>query len=385
MRFISYRLRTRAIETGANYPMRRIGVGIVGASPLSPGWAVAAHIPALKALPEYDLRALSTSRRDSADAAGRAFGISATFDNHHELILHPGVDLVVVAVKVPNHHQIVAAALEAGKMVFCEWPLGKDLAEAANLSELADTRRVRTAIGLQARFAPAIRHARDLIANGYIGEVFATTLVGSGIGWGPTTDRSHVYMYDEKNGATTLSVPVFHALDALIFILGDLLNVEARLAVRQQEIHVVDEGSNVIVTAPDQIAIIGGLRSGAVASIFYRGGVSRGNNLRWEINGSEGDLVLTAPNGNVQVADLKLEGGRGAEKTVSEIAIPPHYSDLIANVPAGPPSNVGQIYAHLARDIREGTHTVPDFAHALEHHRLLDAIQTQGCPAALLH
>jgi hypothetical protein len=51
------------------------------------------------------------------DAAARAFGISATFDNHRELLMHPGVDLVVVAVKVPNHHQIVAAALEAGKMV----------------------------------------------------------------------------------------------------------------------------------------------------------------------------------------------------------------------------------------------------------------------------
>jgi predicted dehydrogenase len=276
--------------------MRKIGVGIVGASPLSPGWAVAAHLPALKALPECDLLAVSTSRRDSADAAARAFGISATFDNHHELLMHPGVDLVVVAVKVPIHHQIVATALEAGKMVFCEWPLGKDLAEAADLAQLAATCQLRTAIGLQARFAPAIRHARYLIADGYVGEVFATTLVGSGIGWGPTTDRSHVYMYDKTNGATTLGVPVFHALDALTFMLGDLVTVEARLAVRQQEVRVVDEGSNIKATAPDRIAITGGLRSGAVASIFYRGGVSRGDNLRWEINGSEGDLVLQFPN-----------------------------------------------------------------------------------------
>jgi len=95
--------------------MKRIGVGIVGASPLSPGWAVAAHIPALKALPEYNLLAVSTSRRDSADAAARAFGISATFDNHLELLMHPGVDLVVVEVKVPNPNEIVAAALKAGK------------------------------------------------------------------------------------------------------------------------------------------------------------------------------------------------------------------------------------------------------------------------------
>jgi predicted dehydrogenase len=69
-------------------------------------------------------------------------------------------------------------------MVFCEWPPGKDLAEAVDLNERAQAGGVRTAIGLQARFAPAIRHARDLIADGYIGDVLATTLVGSGIGWG---------------------------------------------------------------------------------------------------------------------------------------------------------------------------------------------------------
>jgi predicted dehydrogenase len=41
----------------------RIGVGVIGASPINPGWAVKAHIPALKALPGYELRAVSTSRR----------------------------------------------------------------------------------------------------------------------------------------------------------------------------------------------------------------------------------------------------------------------------------------------------------------------------------
>jgi predicted dehydrogenase len=71
--------------------MKKIGVGIIGASPLNPDWAVNAHIPALKALLEYELRAVSTSRRESAEAASKAFGVAATFDNHHDLIADPGV------------------------------------------------------------------------------------------------------------------------------------------------------------------------------------------------------------------------------------------------------------------------------------------------------
>ena len=50
--------------------------------------------------------------------------------------------------------------------------------------------------------------------------------------------------------------------------------------------------------------------------------------MRWEINGSKGDLILTAPIGQVQLTDLKLEGGRGEDTTVSEMAIPSSYYEL---------------------------------------------------------
>ncbi|MGH8644013.1 MAG: Gfo/Idh/MocA family protein [Gammaproteobacteria bacterium] len=186
--------------------MTKIGVAVIGASPLNPGWAVKAHIPAIQALPDYELRAVSTSQRESADAAAKAFGVAA-FDNPQELIAYSSVDLVTVTVKAPHHHALISAALDAGKMVLSEWPLGVNLDEAVDLADRAERAGVRTAIGLQARFAPSVRHARDLVAQGYLGEVLATTLVGSGIAWGRETDRAHAYMFDTKKGATLLSVP----------------------------------------------------------------------------------------------------------------------------------------------------------------------------------
>ena len=351
-----------------------IGVGIIGASPDSGGWAVTAHIPALRALPDYRLAAVSTSRRESAEAASRTFGVPA-FDNHEALIAHPDVDLVVVTVKVPLHSRMVSAALDAGKMVYCEWPLGNGLADAARLSEYALGAGVPTVCGLQARFSPAIRYVRDLIADGYIGEVLATTVVGSGHLWGAETQRQYAYAFDASNGATLLTAPVVHALDALIFTIGDFEGVTASTAIRRRVVRIVEDGSIQPVTAPDHVAVSGILRGGAVASVYYRGGASRGQNLRWEINGTQGDLVLTADIGVIQVADLKLEGGRDADASVGELPIPHGYDDFAPQVPAGRPRNVGYLYAQFAKDLREGTQLVPDFVEATKRHALIEAIQ----------
>src|SRR5712672_1187457 len=100
-----------------------LGVGIVGVSPVR-GWAATAHIPALAALPNYEIRALSAHSSEAARAAGEVFGISAAFSDHERLVTRPDIDVVAVTVKVPLHRELVSAALAAGKDVYCEWPLG---------------------------------------------------------------------------------------------------------------------------------------------------------------------------------------------------------------------------------------------------------------------
>src|SRR5260221_791692 len=147
---------------------RRIRVGIIGANP-DRGWAAQAHIPALRSLADdFEITALSTTRRESADAAGKLFGVPAAFDNHQELVNSPAVDVVAVTVKVPYHLELATAALEAGKAVYCEWPLGNGLNEAETLTALAKKQGVLAVAGLQARSAPAVAFIRDLVEHGYI-------------------------------------------------------------------------------------------------------------------------------------------------------------------------------------------------------------------------
>src|SRR5437870_13434914 len=90
---------------------KRIRVGIIGANP-ERGWAAQAHIPALRSLSDdFEITALSTSRSESADAAGKLFGVPAVFDNHQELVTSAAVDVVAVTVKVPYHLELATAAL----------------------------------------------------------------------------------------------------------------------------------------------------------------------------------------------------------------------------------------------------------------------------------
>ena len=351
---------------------KRIRVGIIGANP-DRGWAAQAHIPALESLPEdFEITALSTSRRESAEAASRRFGVPLAFDNTQDLVNSADVDVVAITVKVPHHFELATAALTAGKAVYCEWPLGNGLHEAEQLAALAKQQGVLAVAGLQARAAPSVVYLRDLVRQRYVGEVLSTTLLGSGMGWGPTVEPYNVYMNDRKNGATLLSIALGHAADALCHCLGEVRELSATMTMRRKSFTIGGTGESRPMNAADQVCVAGQLEGGAALSIHYRGGSSRGTNLLWEVNGTEGDLQVTADGGQAQIFDLTVRGGNGSQSSLEVLPVPQQYrfSPL-----RGPSANVAQAYARFARDYREGTHLCPTFADAVTRHRMLDAIE----------
>jgi predicted dehydrogenase len=352
---------------------KRIRVGIIGANP-DRGWAALAHIPALLSLSDdFEITALSTSRRESADAASKLFGVPAAFDNHQDLVNSPSVDVVAVTVKVPYHLELATAALDAGKAVYCEWPLGNGLKEAETLAALAKKQGVLAVAGLQARSAPSVAYVNELIKQGYVGEVLSTTLIGSGMGWGPTVEPYNVYTNDKKNGATMLSIALGHTADALCYCLGEARELSATMTMRRKTFTIAGAGESRPMNAEDQVGVSGLLEGGAAFSIQYRGGVSRGTNLLWEINGSEGDLQLTATGGQAQIWEMDVRGGKGAQSALENLPVPGRYRWA---PPQGPGTNVAQAYARFARDYREGTHFCPTFDDAVTRHRMLNAIET---------
>ena len=359
-------------------PGQRFKVGIVG---LQPGrsWAARAHIPALRALSEtFEIVGVANTSRASAEEAAAATGLPRAFADVAELIAAPEVDIVTVAVKVPHHLEIVKAAIAAGKHVYCEWPLGNGLAEAEEMATLARARGVLGVIGTQARVAPEIEYLRHLIADGFVGEVLSTTLIARGgalLGGGVIPDKkTYAYLLDRTDGATLLTIPVGHTLAALRDVLGEVAEVSAVLATRRTSARVADTGETLPVSAPDQVLVSGILVSGAPLSIHYRGGAAwDGGGLLWEINGTEGDIRVSGPSGHAQMVQLSLKGARGEEKTFRPLEVPASYR---AGWPEDvEPGNVARLYARMARDLRDGTRTAPNFEDAVALHRVIAAIE----------
>ena len=150
----------------------KIRLGIIGAN-IHRGWAVRSHLPAVVASPEFELTAVCTTRMESAEESREAFGARLAFDDYRKMIEHPEIDAVAVSLRVPNHYEPTVAAINAGKHIYTEWPLGRTTAEAEEMADLARAKGVRNIVGLQARANPAMLYLRDLVASGYVGEVMS--------------------------------------------------------------------------------------------------------------------------------------------------------------------------------------------------------------------
>jgi predicted dehydrogenase len=352
-----------------------LGVGIVGVSAVR-GWAATAHIPALRVLPNYQIRALSAHNPDSARAAGELFGVDAVFLDHEQLVTQPEVDVVAITVKVPHHRELAAAALNAGKAVYCEWPLGRDLDDARAMAALAAEQGAPTVVGLQARQAPAIEFVVELLRDGYVGEVLSTTMVGLSVP-GDVVGQPNAYMLDKTNGANLLTIAIGHSLDTLTYVLGEFTDLSAVADLRRPLITIKETGEQIVKTAADQIAVIGTLTSGATASIHLREAVAGGTGFLWEINGTDGTLRITADAAQPQIYPLTVTGARGRNQP-AELAAPTaltHKWPALTSLKGAPAYNVGRAYAAFAADLHNRTHTVPDFADAVRRHQVIAAIE----------
>ncbi|MCG7505175.1 Gfo/Idh/MocA family protein [Mesorhizobium retamae] len=358
---------------------RRLRVGIVGLQ-AGRSWAARAHVPALQALSDtFEIVGVANTSLSSAQAAVAEMGLSSTpFASVAELVAAPDVDIVTVTVKVPPHFDIVKAAIAAGKHVYCEWPLGNGLAEAEAMATLAREKGVLGVVGTQARLAPEIKYLRQLIADGFVGDVLSTTLVaraGAALGAGIISEkRTYGYLLDRANGANALTIPVGHTLAALRDVLGEVAEISALLATKRPLAFAVDTQEWLPVSAPDQILVSGVMASGAPISIHYRGGPARDDNgLFWEIHGTEGDIRITGASGHTQMVQLSLQGARGEDKVFRPLEVPAsHRAGWPREVE---PGNVARLYASMADDLQNGTRTAPSFDDAVAVHRIIAAIE----------
>jgi predicted dehydrogenase len=357
------------MSASSSTPVR---VGIVGLS-ANGFWAATSHVPALAAVDGFELCGVAASSPAASRASAEAYGVPLAFDDVEHMAASDEIDLIVVSVKVPEHRRLVLPVLAAGKMIFCEWPLAANLVEAEELAQAAQG--LRTFIGLQNRSAVAVRFLKDLVADGYVGKVLSTTLVANGGIGGATAGNRSSYLLPRENGASMLTIPFGHTVDAVTSVLGEIAEVKATTAVLRPTVLNTDTGEMLPKTAEDQIAAVGTFESGAVFSVHYRGGTPKASPFLWEINGTDGDLQVTAA-GNTPAQGAVVRGARNGEE-LHVLEVPSQY-DRYPELVGQPAHAVAHAYGQMIEDIRTGSQVVPDFTHARDRHRLLDRIQHSG-------
>jgi predicted dehydrogenase len=350
----------------------KIRLGIIGAN-VHRGWAPRSHLPAVTASPEYELTAVCTTRQETADEAARQFGARLAFDSYQKLLACPEVDAVAVVLRVPSHYQVTKDAINAGKHVYTEWPLGATLAEARELADLARTKGVSTAVGLQARVSPSIMHMKELVETGYVGEVMSCHV---SLSRGGLLERAsdRTWQRDDALGANTLTIACGHTIDALRFVVGDFSHVASVVTTQARQWLETDTRRLVDVTSPDNILVSGRLASGGVASVHVASVPWLGSGYRMEVYGREGTLVASSDD-SPQILEVRLQGARAGERRLQDLPVPERHVYVLEGMPRGEPYNVGQMYYRFAQAIRTGSGGPPDFDTAVDLHRFLDAIR----------
>jgi predicted dehydrogenase len=348
---------------------KTIRVGIVGASP-NYGWAKRAQIPALMSLPEFEIAAVCTSNPETAIESAKHFRIAKAFHDYRELVKDPQIDLISVCVRAPLHHDVVMAALKAGKHVYCEWPLAANLSQAEQMAAAARKSGVRHMVGLQGRCDPAVLRLRQLFKEGYVGQVLGCNMSLYVSGTIHLNTRN-TWEAERSNGAHALSIGGGHTLDILTFCLGDFAEISAQVSTQLRHRRVQETEDRVAVTSPDHILITGYLESGAAASASIAYIPWQGSGWNIEIYGTNGTLRASSIS-YPQLSAVEIKGGRGGDKSLQEIPFAGYHRGTFSGIE---PLAVAEMFKRLYKGIIQGEGVTPNFEDGLKLHRLLEVIQ----------
>jgi predicted dehydrogenase len=328
----------------------------------------------VQGLSGLQLTAVASGTQPKADAAAKAFGIRNGYADGRELIKDPAVDIVTIAVKVPDHRELVLAALEAGKHIYCEWPLGRNLAETKELAAAADAAKVHVVIGLQTRLSSAAVHARALLSSGAIGRPLASRIFSSTVAFGAKVEAAMSFAEDAANGVTLVTIQGAHTLDFAIAVLGPFADIAALATTQYPEIEVGDPPAQQTRSTPDHLLAQARFSEGTALSLEVSGGRTPEASTFWmEIEGEKGAIRIDGG---------AVRGFQSGKLTVSLRGELQRIDEGEVGTMTTEAANVAGMYAALRDDILLDRSTVPDFEHAARLAKLIDDVMVSsesGC------
>jgi predicted dehydrogenase len=365
---------------------RTVGVGMIGYAFMgrvhSQAWRSVAAFFDVPVIPR--MRVISGRSKEATEAAAEQLGWEEAVTDWREVIGRPDVDIVDICTPGDTHAEIAIAALRAGKHVICEKPLANTVAEAQAMVQAAASATGKSMVAFNYRRVPAVALARDLVAQGRIGEirhVRAQYLQD----WIVDPEFPLVWrLQKDKAGSGALGDIGAHIIDAAEFISGQLITGVSALTETFIKERPLSEGSSGLaaaggsgrgtVTVDDAALFTARLSGGAVGSFeATRFATGRKNAMRIELNGSLGSLAFDFESMN----ELWFsEGGRGFERI---LVTEPDHPYVGAWWPPGHGLGYEHTFTHEIRDfleaIGQGIDPTPSFADGLRVQRVLAAVE----------
>ncbi len=282
--------------------MSEITIGLIGY-----GGIGRVHAAAYRAIPfHYGLNAnsikiggVATTRLETARQAAAEIGCDFYTADYRDLLARDDIDAVDICTPNNSHHDIVLAAAAAGRHIYCEKPLAMNAAQAKAMARAVEAAAVKGQLTFNFRFFPAIARAKQLIAEGFLGEIFSFRGRYHRSSYISRDKALSWRLQREITGGGALFDLGSHILDLLYFLLGDFYAVFGTLDTLIKERPVAPGAVEKAAGAAekgavdvDDIALLQArLPSGALGTVeISRMGTGATNDLCWEIFGEFGAL-----------------------------------------------------------------------------------------------
>lgn len=362
---------------------RSVGIGVIGM-----GWMGQSHSRAYLQVPvRFDdaglaprLVACADELPERAEQVARTLGFERSFSDWRRVIDDPEVEAVDVTVPNYMHLEVVRAAVEAGKHVYCEKPVGRGPKETAEIERLARQAGVLTFVGFNYRWAPLVQYARQLVEEGRLGEI---THYRGRFFAGYASDPQAVLSWRferEKSGLGTLGDLMSHVIDMAHMIAGPIESLTANRAtfvakrpLADPEVHshfsVGKGGPTGDVTNEDYVGALVRFEAGAHGTLeACRVITGPKTQMAFEVNGTRGALSWDFERMN-ELVIYSYEGTGDPEGRVLIQSGPEH--PFHARFNPGPAIGLGYedlkvIEAYqFVRSIAEGIQAEPGFSEVL--------------------
>lgn len=303
---------------------RKIGIGLIGIG----GWARYGHIPALKTLDSFVINGVYSRSQEKADILAEEIGAKKGYSNLDEMLSAQDIDLYLVLTPGPTHASLSRKVIEAGQNVYTEWPLASSVKEVQELYDLSKEKGVRTMIGMQRNLAPSARYFRDLIKDGYVGEIYNVNLRLGIDAFNENVHENKTWYTKPDSYTDPLTIYAGHFSRLLFSLVGEPASMQSVLRKNFDNYVVEETGEKISNTHPTEGIAIGKLENSALYTFSFEGAQHHITGVDLEVTGSRGVLRMKNIRGFQNVDDNTITGFHDEESDFHDLPIPGSYRYL---------------------------------------------------------